>query len=77
MGSLTEKEKDKIRKILHKGAEEEAELIINFAEKIQGTVPSGSISIEKWAAEKAQAFASARSDITKKFTEDVEARLGL
>lgn len=74
MGSLSDEEKNKIREIIRAGADKEADVIIDFADKLNESMPEG-ISMKEWAEKQAKAFADAREEITKKFTDCVKEKM--
>lgn len=74
MGCLSEDDKAKIREVLRNGADLEANEIIAFTEQLYNTAPDGT-SAKDWAEKQAQAFADARLELTKKFTESVKEKL--
>ena len=77
MGAITDEAKDKIRAILHKGADMEADEIISFTEQLQVACPDEHDGAREWAEKQAKAFADARVELTKKFAETVKAKMGL
>lgn len=75
MGSMKEEDKDKLRAMLRKGADDEADVIINFTEKLYEAMPEGE-DIKSWAEKQAHAFNEARLEMTKKFTDIVSKKMG-
>ena len=76
MGFLKEEEKEKLREILRKGADKEAKVIIDFTEKLHDAMPDGD-SIKEWAEKQANAFNEARVEMTKRFTDLVNKKMGI
>lgn len=76
MGYLKEEDKAKLREILRKGADAEADVIIDFTEKIYGAMPEGG-DAKEWAEKQAQAFNEARLEMTRKFTDLARNKMGM
>lgn len=75
MGCLSDEDKEKIRSIIHKGAEAEADVIIDFTENLYASMPEGESAAKEWAERQAKAFSDARMDMTRKFTETVKGKM--
>lgn len=75
MGCLSEEGKNKVREIIRKGADAEADIIIDFTEKLYASMPEGN-SVKEWAEKQAEAFSAARLDMTKQFTDLLKKKMG-
>lgn len=73
--ALSEKDKEKIKDILYKCADKEAEVIIDFTDSMVSSMPSTEEAMKAWAEKQAKAFADARTEITKRFTEELKAKM--
>lgn len=77
MGCLSDEDKKRIREVLIRGANLEADEIIEFTEKLSGTCPDGKEDAKAWAERQAKAFADARVELTKKFTDTVRDKMSM